>query len=254
MNILVITRSALDSDNPQISSDGKNIDLQYAKIITNPYDERALEATVKLKQQSTDDITVNTVAIGNNSESLLRNSLARGADDGFYISSDNFYLDDMIIAKAITHSIKTGQIPSPDLIITGLQSTDTNTTFLAPIIARLLNYTCYQAIKKINVCDGNQDQKSKIEVHCNNDCIYQITGNSVISVDYCISTLSFLKLPKIMAAKKKKLHQLDSIQQLQNLEPSYHINNISNIKKQRECIMVEPLELLSLLLSNSKKA
>lgn len=242
MKILVIIRAVVDNNTmPQISLDTQQIDTRYLKISINSYDERAVEEAVKLKRQLADGTTVSVLAIGNNTETILRNSLARGADEAFQVHCPPAD-DDLSLARIIQFCIKHHQIVAPDLILLGYQSTDTDTLFLAPMLANLLDYSLATDIYKIIIGD-------KINFVFNNGDTGILENQMVLSVSHTINTPSFLKLPDIIAAKKKPLNIIDiTTEHYQQLtDDLLSIKKVQYPNNKRDCKFIQYDELLSLL-------
>lgn len=242
MKILVIIRAIVDNNTmPQISLDTQQIDTRYLKISINSYDERAVEEAVKLKRLLADGTTVSVLAIGNNTETILRNSLARGADEAFQVNCPSID-DDLSLARIIEFCIKHSQIATPDVILLGCQSTDTDTLFLAPMLANLINYSLATDIYKIIIGD-------KINFVFNNGDTGVLENQMVLSVSHTINTPSFLKLPDIIAAKKKPLNIIDlPTEHYQQLADNLlSIEKVQYPDNKRDCKFIQYDELLSLL-------
>ncbi len=246
MKILVIIRAVVDNNTmPQISLDTQQIDTRALKISINSYDERAVEAAVKLKRQladtSTMSGTISVLAIGSNTETILRASLARGADDAFQVNCPPAD-DDLSLARIIEFCIKHRQIATPDLILLGHQSTDTDTLFLAPMLAQLLDYSLATDIYKIIIGDT-------INFVFNNGDTGVLEHQMVLSVSHMINTPSFLKLPDIIAAKKKPLNiiEIPTEHYQQLADDLLSIEKVHYPDNKRDCKFIQYDELLSLL-------
>ncbi len=241
MNILVMARAVVDNNTtPQINIDNY-IDLQHAKLSINSYDERAIVEAVKYKNQKAPNAKIYICGIGENIENIIRIGLARGADEGIQIMLEDTD-DDLKIAKCIETSILNDLIEKPDIIFLGVESTNTNSNFLPTMLSKLLNFKNIFNITKIEYLENNVLALNSYGMQ------YDINLQSVISVAHTINTPGFLKLPEIMAAKKKAIHKISAFSSQVssneiNIEKAYYPENT------RECKYLNYEELLKLLKS-----
>lgn len=237
MNILVIARTIIDTNTtPQINI-ANSLDLQHAKLNINSYDERAVIEAVKYKKQFAPTATIYVCGIGNNSENIIRTAIARGGDEGIQIIVEDTD-DDLKIAKYIKSAIIDNLIPLPDVIFLGVESTDTNNIFLPTMLSKLLKFKNIFNISKIEYLDN------EVVAFNEQDMQYNISLQSIISVAHIINTPGFLKLPDIMAAKKKVINKI-SLSTVSsnaiNIEKAYYPENT------RQCKYLNYEELLKLL-------
>jgi len=120
--------------------------------VLNPYDENALEAALRIKEQSEAKITV--LSAGKNiPKAIIKKTLAAGADDLIVI--EDAALEDIdsfttvsILAAAIK---KAGEY---DLILTGRMASDTNAGQVGTGIAGLLGIPSVTVARKIEIKDS----------------------------------------------------------------------------------------------------
>ena len=90
--------------------------------VMNPYDERAVELALRLKDARGGTITVLTVG-GAEAAAVLKHAIAMGADDGVLISDSAFQgAGSFAIAYILSQAIK--KIGSYDLVLCGRQASD----------------------------------------------------------------------------------------------------------------------------------
>jgi electron transfer flavoprotein beta subunit len=239
MNILVIVRSIVDVNTiPQISTNNL-LDLQHAKFNINSYDERAVIESIKYKNYAATNAKIFICGFGSNIENIVRNCLARGADEGLYLDIKNAD-NDLVIANLLVNAIGQNKIPKPDIIFLGVESTNTNNTSLPTMLALLLDFNNIFNIDKINYIHN-----TVIAIN-NNNINYKVELNSVISVSHNINTPGFLKLPEIMQAKKKPITKIALTNEL-IINNDIIINDAYYPNNSRVCKYLNMDELLQLL-------
>ena len=89
MKILVPVKHVLDYNlRPLVKRDGTGIDLSNVKLSMNPFDERAVEEAVRLKESGKATEVV-AVSIGSaKAQETLRVGLAMGADRAILVETD----------------------------------------------------------------------------------------------------------------------------------------------------------------------
>jgi electron transfer flavoprotein beta subunit len=155
VRILVALTRAVDPDNAnrvRVSTDSQNIDRSDLEWKTNPFDEYALEAALRLTEAASAPKTrvgdVAIVAVGPaDAEAIpLRHGLALGADRAIRVDADESWLDGALVAKVLC---ALAQREQPDLIMLGKQSVDTESSQVGQRLAELLDWpmaTCAAAI------------------------------------------------------------------------------------------------------------
>ena len=105
--------------------------------IINPYDERAVELALRVKQKHGGKITVLTVG-KTGSEAVVKHALSMGADDGIVLSDQAFEGSDSFgTAHILTRAIQ--KVGSYDLILCGRQAADWDEGLVGSIIAENLS-------------------------------------------------------------------------------------------------------------------
>ncbi|RUM99490.1 electron transfer flavoprotein subunit beta/FixA family protein [Pseudaminobacter arsenicus] len=154
MHIAVILRlNPVLTDELELTEGGKDIDREWIGFELNPMDDQALEQSVLLKEAHGAKVTA-IAAEAEGGERLLRTALARGVDDVLLISNKK---DDdapppssRARTPLLVEAIK--QV-KPDLVITGILSTDDLYGELAPQLAACLNWPQASAVSDVRL-DG----------------------------------------------------------------------------------------------------
>lgn len=157
MNVIVCIKQVPDPEEPgaryKVDPQAKRVILpREVPLVINPYDEQALEAALRVKEQCGGKITV--ISVGDTSAvRAVRKALAMGADEGILISDEAFEgSDSFSIAHILEKAIQ--EIGVYDLILCGRQAADTDAGVVGSVIAENLGISIIAFAKKIEALDG----------------------------------------------------------------------------------------------------
>lgn len=146
MNMIVLMKLAADPDRGHMTEEGI-VDREKSGLITNPYDLNALEEALKAKAKHGGSITVLSMGPSTPAqENLLRDALARGADQAVLLTDRKLAASDTrATAYALSRAIR--KIGAFDLVFAGMQAVDGDTAQVGPQVAENLN------IPQITFCE-----------------------------------------------------------------------------------------------------
>ena len=157
LQLIVCAKQVPDPEGP---ADALRVDTEAKKVIPigippviNPFDENALEAALRIKNQIGAKITV--LSMGEKlSQPVLRKSLAAGADELVLLMDQHFKdLDSFSTAYVLSRMIK--KIETYDLVLTGRQAGDWNFGVTGVLIAEMLKIPVINLAKKVEIKDGS---------------------------------------------------------------------------------------------------
>lgn len=160
-DILVLIKQVPDtSSKAGLNPDG-TIDRSKAKRMLNPFDRFALQAALHVKKQYGGKVTALTMGPPPAVEILLE-AIAHGADQAYLLSDRRLAASDTLatayaLYKCILH------IGQPDLIFTGLQTTDGDTAQVGPQIAERLDLPQVTYCEDFSVQDGKLHARRIVE-------------------------------------------------------------------------------------------
>ena len=139
LQIIVCAKEIPDPEAPlsDVSVDAEKIEVIVdAPQVISPFDENALEAALRIKEDMDAKITV--LSMGKKvSDTVLRKSLAAGADELILLQDDTFgKLDSHSVAHVLSDAIK--KIGEYDLVLTGRQAGDWDAGQVAQGVAEML--------------------------------------------------------------------------------------------------------------------
>ncbi|WP_079203582.1 hypothetical protein [Pseudomonas sp. CC6-YY-74] len=150
MQIVVILRlNPVLTDELELTDDSKDIDREWIGLELNPMDDQALEQAVLLKEAAGAKVIAIAVE-ADGGERLLKTALARGADEVLLILRDE---DSPAPSSRARTPLLVDAIEklNPDLVITGILSTDDLYGELAPQLAARLNWPQASAISDVRL-------------------------------------------------------------------------------------------------------
>jgi electron transfer flavoprotein beta subunit len=203
MKILVTVKRVADYEaRLKIASDSKSIDTSEINMITNPFDEIAVEEALRLKAKFGGEVIV--CSVGNKeSQQNIRTALAMGADRGILVTHEN---NDHFVNTEYTANILENIVreENPDIIIMGKQAIDTDNHQMSEYLAEKLNMG---SASQANTVTVNLEEKSVTVIKESEGGLetVSIILPCIISTDLRLNEPRYASLPGIMKAKRKKL-------------------------------------------------
>ncbi len=124
------------------------------EAIVNTYDLAALEAALRLKEQTGAQIHVFTMG-PEKAEAVLRTAYAMGADMGYLICGKEFAGSD-VLATSYTLMQAIESVGRYEMILCGRQTTDGDTAQVSGALARWMNMPHFNWVKRIELKDNER--------------------------------------------------------------------------------------------------
>ncbi len=163
LRIIVCAKEIPDPEAPlsdvSVDAEKKEVIVDAPQVIS-PFDENALEAAVRIKEDMDAKITV--LSMGKKvSDTVLRKTLAAGADELILLEDETFEkLDSHSVAAVLADAIR--KIGEYDLVLTGRQAGDWDSGQVGLILGEMLGLPCISLAREIKVEDGNVLVKKNI--------------------------------------------------------------------------------------------
>jgi electron transfer flavoprotein beta subunit len=203
MNIVVLVKQVPDSGSERnLSSEDKTVDRGSANNVINEMDEYAIEEAIKIQEAHGGEVTVLTAGPQHATESIRR-ALSIGADKAVHILDDALH-GSCALATSKVLAAAIGRL-SPDLVISGAESTDGRVQVIPHMIAERLGIAALTGARKLTV-DG-----STLTVERQTDEGYEVVTAAVPAIVSVWDTINEPRYPSfkgIMAAKKKPVETL----------------------------------------------
>jgi electron transfer flavoprotein beta subunit len=199
VKILVGVKRVVDYNvKVRVKADGSDVDVANVKMSMNPFDEIAVEEAVRLKEAGkASEIVVVSMGV-KQCEETLRTALAMGADRAILVETET-ELQPLAVAKLLKAVADKEQ---PQLLIVGKQAIDDDANQTGQMAAALLGWAQGTFASKVDVAAETVDVIREIDGGLET---VKLRLPAVVTADLRLNEPRFIKLPNIMAAKKKPL-------------------------------------------------
>ncbi|MBL6931739.1 MAG: 4Fe-4S dicluster domain-containing protein [Rhodospirillales bacterium] len=204
--LVTVKHAAILGDEHAFTSDGRDILPEYLEYTLNEWDDAALEeALLTIEKIGSGEVVV--IAIGpEDAEVSLRKVLAKGADRAVRVWDDNLACaDPVIIARAIAGI---AQVEQPDLIFTGVQSSDHAHGTTGTALARILGLPHSAVIIGVE-WDGSGKLSLVRELESGTRHLFELPSPAVLAIQTGINVPRYATMRMIKQAKKKPLDVVD---------------------------------------------
>jgi electron transfer flavoprotein beta subunit len=206
MQVVVCVKQVLD---PEMPRSVFKIDPEEKRVVPprgtppvlSPFDENALEAALRLKDQHGARVIV--LSLGSTlAQAVLRKTLAAGADELILLEDPVFRdLDSFATAAILVSAIR--RIGNVDMVFTGRQAADWDSGIAGCAMAEEMGIPCINFARKVEVDEGQVTVERVIDDGFE---IVQASLPCVITVDSALGELRQVTLPGLSSARKRPLH------------------------------------------------
>jgi hypothetical protein len=247
MKALVAVKRVVDYNvKVRVKADGSDVDIGNVKMSMNPFDEIAVEEAVRLKESGKVSEIV-AVSLGEKKcEETLRTALAMGADRAVHVETDA-KLEPLAVAKLLK---AVADKENPQILLLGKQAIDDDANQVAQMLAALLNAAQGTFASKVQI-EGEEALVTR-EIDGGEETI-ALKLPAVISADLRLNEPRFVKLPNIMAAKKKPLEKLSPADLAVDISPRLNTVKFAEPKARQAGVKVADIAELVEKLKNEAK-
>jgi electron transfer flavoprotein beta subunit len=199
---LVCIKQVADTETRvKVAADGRTLDPTGVTWIMNPYDEFALEQSLRIKEKLGAGEVVALSLGGAGVLTTLRNALAIGADRAIHLKSDAAQPDSLQVARAIAAAAKD---LGAQIVWFGKQAVDDEAGQVGAMTAELLGLPAVTVIAAMEL-DG-ATVKLEREIEGGREVI-EVPLPCVLTADKGLNEPRYASLKGIMAAKKKPIEE-----------------------------------------------
>lgn len=247
MKALVAVKRVVDYNvKVRVKADGSDVDIGNVKMSMNPFDEIAVEEAVRLKEAGKVSEIV-AVSLGEKKcEETLRTALAMGADRAVHVETDA-KLEPLAVAKLLK---AVADKENPQILLLGKQAIDDDANQVAQMLAALLNAAQGTFASKVQI-EGEEALVTR-EIDGGEETVV-LKLPAVISADLRLNEPRFVKLPNIMAAKKKPLEKLSPADLAVDISPRLNTVKFAEPKARQAGVKVADVAELVEKLKNEAK-
>ncbi|WP_107928437.1 electron transfer flavoprotein subunit beta/FixA family protein [Neisseria animaloris] len=247
MKALVAVKRVVDYNvKVRVKTDGSDVDIGNVKMSMNPFDEIAVEEAVRLKEAGKLAEIVAVSLGGKKCEETLRTALAMGADRAVHVETDE-KLEPLAVAKLLRAVAEKEQ---PQLLLLGKQAIDDDANQTAQMLAALLNAPQGTFASKVEL--GENEVLIKREIDGGEETL-ALRLPAIISADLRLNEPRFVKLPNIMAAKKKPLGKTTPAELGIDIAPRLNVVKVAEPKARQAGVKLADVAELVEKLKNEAK-
>lgn len=246
--ILVPVKRVIDYNvKIRVRPDKRGVELTNVKMSMNPFDEIALEEAIRLKEKGIASEVV-AVSIGNDKvEEVLRTALALGADRAIRIKTGEAVIEPLAAAKLLAQVVAT---ESPRMVICGKQAIDDDANQTGQMLAALLGWGQGTFASKVSV-EG--EAVTVVREVDGGLATHTLTLPCIITTDLRLNTPRYAKLPDIMKARSKPLHDIDVAALGIDLAPRLQVLEVNEPAKRKGGVKVASVDELITKLKDEAK-
>lgn len=202
MNIVVCVKYVPDAQSERTFNEDNTTDREGVDGLLSELDEYAIEEALKIVEDGEGEVTVLTIGPADAGEAVKK-ALQMGADKGVHVSDDAIHGSDapatsLVLAEAVK------KIGTPDLVLTGMASTDGTMSVVPAMLAERLGLPQVTFASELTVGDGT------VSIRRDGDTASETIEASLpalVSVTDQINEPRYPSFKGIMAAKKKPVEE-----------------------------------------------
>ena len=205
MKILATVKRVPDPETSiKVKPDGTGIVADNIKWVVNPFDEIAVEESLRIKEKVAGSEVV-LVSVGSKVvQEQLRTGLAMGADRAILVVSEDG-LEPLAVARVL---VKVIESEKPDIVIMGKQSIDDDSNAVGQMLAELLGWPQATYASKLELAGDQKSATVMREVDGGLETLsFPLPG--IVTADLRLNEPRYASLPGIMKARKKELKEIE---------------------------------------------
>jgi len=247
MKICVLIKQVASEDSSLILNDDKlSLDSASINFVSNEPDTYALEEALQIKEKFNAEVTVCTFG-PESSRQVLKDALAKGADNGIFISNDGIDTSSPLnVAKVLSSTLKEKDF---DLILSGLQSNDSGFSQIGLLIAEYLNTSHASLVMGTELINDCKNIKVKLELENGWFQWSELKLPASLTIQSGINSPRYATLKGIMSVKNKEVKEFNKDNLSVDYNNSYKVLEkfIPQKSKETETINGSPDEIVERL-------
>jgi electron transfer flavoprotein beta subunit len=221
MKVLVPVKRVIDYNvKVRVKADKSGVDLANVKMSMNPFDEIAVEESLRLREAGkVEEVVVVSIGV-KQSQDTLRTALAMGADRAILIEAAERVdtdIEPLAVARLLSKVVAEEQ---PGIVILGKQAIDNDCNATGQMLAAMLGWAQATFASKIELEDGAAIVTREVDGGLQT---IKIATPAIITVDLRLNEPRYPSLPNIMKAKKKRLDAKTPADYGVDVSPRLHV-------------------------------
>jgi electron transfer flavoprotein beta subunit len=194
-----VKQVAVLGDEVEFTDDERDVDPDYLDFALNEWDTYATEEALRIVEAAGSGEVV-VVSVGDEDvEDCMRRCLAMGADRGIRVDTEE-KLDPIQVARTLAEIVE-GE--TPDLVLTGVQSSDSVQAATGGALAALLDLPSVAVVTKIELGDGKATVHRELEGGLVD--VVEVDTPALFTIQTGINECRYATLRAIKQAEEKEI-------------------------------------------------
>jgi electron transfer flavoprotein beta subunit len=194
-----VKQVAVLGDEVEFTEDKRDVDPDYLDFALNEWDTYATEEALRIVEAAGSGEVV-VVSVGDEDvEDCMRRCLAMGADRGIRVDTEE-KLDPIQVARTLAEIVE-GE--TPDLVLTGVQSSDSVQAATGGALAALLDLPSVAVVTKIELGDGKATVHRELEGGLVD--VVEVDTPALFTIQTGINECRYATLRAIKQAEEKEI-------------------------------------------------
>jgi electron transfer flavoprotein beta subunit len=246
----------------KVKPDGSGIVTDNLKYVVNPFDEIAIEESLRLREKSGGAEVVLVGVGGKVASEQLRTGLAMGADRAILVLAEQ-ELDSLGVARILEKIVRD---EAAELVLMGKQAIDDDSNQTGQMLAALLGWPQATCASKAESLESENEKKGIPAVVLSDGkgarIVREVDGGletidiplpAVVTVDLRLNTPRYASLPGIMKARKKELKEIPAASMGVDVAPKLKVVKLAPPPTRQAGRKVGSVQELVQLLHNEAK-
>ena len=197
--VVCVKQVAVLGDEVEFTEDERDVDPDYLDFALNEWDTYATEEALRLVEAAGSGEVV-VVSVGDeDAEDAMRRCLAMGAERGIRVEAEG-RLDPVQVARALAEVVGA---ESPDLVLCGVQSSDSVQAATGGALAGLLGLPSVAVVTKIDLGDGKATAHRELEGGLVD--VVEVDTPALLTIQTGINEPRYATLRAIKQAEEKEI-------------------------------------------------
>lgn len=206
MKLLVAVKPVPNPDERlRVAPDGRSFRLEGVRVVTNPFDEIAVEEALRIRERLGEGEVVAVTVGPPANDAQLRAALAMGADRGVLVRTDG-PLDPLAVAKRLRRVVEE---EAPRLVLLGKQAVDDDSGQVGPVLAALLSWPQATFAARIDILEGGGRIRVDRETDAGLETV-ELPLPAVVTADLRLNEPRYASLPAILKASRKEVRTVEA--------------------------------------------
>ena len=215
--VVCVKQVAVLGDEVEFTEDERDVDPDYLDFALNEWDTYATEEALQIRERLGEGEVVAVSAGEGEAEPALRRCLAMGADRGIRVEAE-VWLDPIQVARALAEVVGS---ESPDLVFSGVQSSDSVQAATGGALAGLLDLPSVAVVTKIELGGGKATVHRELEGGLVD--VVEVDTPALLTIQTGINEPRYATLRAIKQAEEK---EIDVRKSGELGEPSYRVRKM----------------------------